>query len=167
MCTRSAAECGEGYDRDVVGVLDDRRCEYPTHTLINVNVCSTVCCVLEKIDYLGSTYGSLFNIFLSSLYHAMDAIPGLKVSDIAPYVGVLEQIRDSGLVERTDIDIPARMVDIQERIRQVAAQWHETKMRELQAAPGVNRALPLLLMTDEIEKAAKLLDKRFPEPVFE
>lgn len=38
-------------------------------------------------------------------------------------------------------------------------------MQEFTSAPGVNRALPLLLMTDEIEKAAKLLDKRFPEPL--
>ncbi len=38
-------------------------------------------------------------------------------------------------------------------------------MQELSSAPGVNRALPLLLMTDEIEKSAKLLDKRFPEPI--
>lgn len=30
---------------------------------------------------------------------------------------------------------------------------------------GVNRALPLLLLTDEVEKAAKLLDKRFPESI--
>ncbi len=96
----------------------------------------------------------------------MDAIPSLRASDIGPYVAVLEQVRDSGLVERTDIDIPARMMDIQERIRQVTAQWYETKIKELQAAPGVNRALPLLLMTDEVEKAAKLLDKRFPEPAF-
>ena len=30
---------------------------------------------------------------------------------------------------------------------------------------GVNRTLPLLFLTDEIEKAAKLLDKRFPDPL--
>ena len=38
-------------------------------------------------------------------------------------------------------------------------------MQELQCATGVNRALPMLLMTDEIEKNAKLLDKRFPDPL--
>jgi hypothetical protein len=95
----------------------------------------------------------------------MDALPNLKAADISPYVVVLEQIRESGLLERTDIDISARIGDIQEKIRQVSAQWYETKLAELQAAPGVNRALPLLLMTDEIEKSAKLLDKRFSEPL--
>ncbi|KXN90433.1 hypothetical protein AN958_04302 [Leucoagaricus sp. SymC.cos] len=121
---------------------------------------------IPDIDYLVNIYGSLFNVFLSSLYHSMEALPNLKPADVSPYVAVLEKIRDSGLLERTDIDIPARMGDIQERTRQVTAQWYEAKMGELQAAPGVNRALPLLYMTDELEKAAKLLDKRFPESLF-
>ncbi|EKM76561.1 hypothetical protein AGABI1DRAFT_62905 [Agaricus bisporus var. burnettii JB137-S8] len=121
--------------------------------------------MLSDSDYLVSIYGSLFNVFLSSLYHAMDAIPNLKPSDIAPYTDLLEQLQDSGLLERTDIDVSARIADIQERIRQITAQWYETKMSDLQTAPGVNKALPLLFMTDEIEKYGKLLDKRFPEPI--
>ncbi|KAK7039232.1 hypothetical protein VNI00_010137 [Paramarasmius palmivorus] len=119
----------------------------------------------SDVEYLCSVYGSLFNIFLSSLYHAMDALPGLKPSDIELYLAVLEQVRDSGLLERFDLDINARMADVRDRIQQVAAHVYEGKMQELQSAPGVNRALPLLLMTDEIEKWAKLLDKRFPEPI--
>ncbi|THU97847.1 hypothetical protein K435DRAFT_828529 [Dendrothele bispora CBS 962.96] len=116
-------------------------------------------------EYLCSIYGSLFNIFLSSLYHCMDAIPNLKPSEIEPYLSVLDHVRDSGLLERFDVDIGARLSDVQDRVRQVTSLYYEDKMHELQSAPGVNRALPLLLMTDEIEKSAKLLDKRFPEPV--
>lgn len=116
-------------------------------------------------EYLSSIYASLFNLFLSSLYHAMDAIPALKPSDIEPYLSILEHVRDSGLLQRFDVDIGARLVDVQEHVRQVAATYYEVKMKELQSAPGVNRALPLLLMTDELEKSAKLLDKRFPEPI--
>lgn len=95
----------------------------------------------------------------------MDALPNLKKSEIEPYLHVLEQVRDSGLLERFDVDISARLGDVQERIRQVVAHFYELKMQELQSAPGVNRALPLLLMTDELEKSTKLLDKRFPEPI--
>lgn len=95
----------------------------------------------------------------------MDAIPALKPSDIEPYLSILEHVRDSGLLQRFDVDIGARLVDVQEHVRQVAATYYEVKMKELQSAPGVNRALPLLLMTDELEKSAKLLDKRFPEPI--
>lgn len=119
------------------------------------------------MEYLSSVYGSLFNIFLSSLYHAMDNLPNLKPSDIEPYLTILEHVRDSGLLERFDVDIGARMKDVQERVQQVAAEFYDLKMQELAAAPGVNRALPLLLMTDEIEKSAKLLDKRFPSPILE
>jgi hypothetical protein len=96
----------------------------------------------------------------------MDAIPNLKPSEIQPYLSILEYIRNSGLLDRFDVDIGARLLDVQEHVRQVAAHFYELKMQELRAAPGVNRALPLLLMTDEVEKSAKLLDKRFPEPIF-
>lgn len=95
----------------------------------------------------------------------MDNIPNLKRSEVDPFLSVLEHVRDSGLLERFDVDMGARLGDVQERIRQVAAHFYELKMQELQSAPGVNRALPLLLMTDELEKSAKLLDKRFPEPL--
>ena len=95
----------------------------------------------------------------------MDALPNLKPSEIEPYLSVLEHVRDSGLLERFDVDISARLTDVQERIRQVSALFYDSKMQQLQAVPGVNRALPLLLMTDELEKSAKLLDKRFPDPI--
>ncbi|KAG5646183.1 hypothetical protein DXG03_004236 [Asterophora parasitica] len=120
---------------------------------------------VQDSEYLSSVYASLFNVFLSALYHAMDALPNLKPSEVEPYLAVLEQVRDSGLLERFNVDISARLADVQERIRQVAAHFYELKMQELQKSPGVNRALPLLLMTDELEKSAKLLDKRFPEPI--
>ncbi|KAJ6630181.1 hypothetical protein B0H10DRAFT_1775171 [Mycena sp. CBHHK59/15] len=121
----------------------------------------------QDSEYLANVYGGLFNTFLSSLYHAMDSIPNLKPSEVEPYLSVLEHVRDSGLLERFgfDLDINARLADVQAQIRQVSARWYGLKIQELQSAPGVNRALPLLLMTDELEKSAKLLDKRFPEPI--
>ncbi|KAJ3516308.1 hypothetical protein NLJ89_g1203 [Agrocybe chaxingu] len=119
----------------------------------------------QDVDYLANVYAGLFNIFLSSLYHSMDALPNLKPSDIQQYLSILDHVRDSGLLVRFDIDVDARMHDVQDRIRQVAAHWFEATLQEKQSAPGVNRALPLLLMTDEIEKSAKALDKRFPQPL--
>ena len=119
----------------------------------------------RKVDQLSSTYGSLFNIFLSSLYHAMDALPQLKPADIRSFLDILEHVQHSGLLEQFDVDVEARVKDVQEKIKQVAAYWYENMMKSFSAQPGVNRALPLLLMTDEIEKSTKLLDKRFPEPL--
>lgn len=120
---------------------------------------------VQDLDNLASAYGALFNIFLSSLYHAMDAVPQLKPSDIKSFLGILEHVRDSGLLDRFDVDMEVRLKDVQDKVKQVSAFWYESKMGEMSREPGVNRALPLLLMTDEIEKAAKLLDKRFPEPL--
>ena len=95
----------------------------------------------------------------------MDSLPNLKMSEVGPFLHVLEVVRDSGLLDRFDVDVIARIQDVQEQVRSVAGRFYEEKNRELHSAPGVNRALPYLLMTDEIEKAAKLLDKRFPEPL--
>ena len=95
----------------------------------------------------------------------MDSFPGLKPSDIQALLSILQQVNDSGLLRRFDIDIEARKQDVKDRIRQVSSHWFETTMQEKQSAPGVNKALPFLLMTDEIENRAKSLDKRFPEPL--
>jgi hypothetical protein len=120
-----------------------------------------------QLEYLSGIYGSIFNIFLSSIYHEMEKLPGLKPGEIEPYISILEQVRESGLVAQFDVDIRARLSDVEERARQVTAEWYDYKLQEKHNEPGVNRALPMLFMTDEIEKAAKLLDKRFPQPLLE
>jgi hypothetical protein len=118
-----------------------------------------------QAEYLTSVYGTLFNVFLSCFYHALDPLPNLKVADIEPFISILEHIRASSLLRRFNVDIGARLADVVERVRQLAELRYTEKMDELRAAPGVNRALPLLLITDEIEKTAKLLDKKFPDPI--
>lgn len=95
----------------------------------------------------------------------MDGLPALKPSEIAPYLLVLEQLQQSGLLERFDGDITSRVSSLSDRVRTVAVHAYTEKSEELFNAPGVNRALPLLLMTDVLEKNAKLLDKRYPEPL--
>ncbi|KDQ55910.1 hypothetical protein JAAARDRAFT_208172 [Jaapia argillacea MUCL 33604] len=120
---------------------------------------------VPDVEYLATVYGGLFSIFLASLYHTLDKIPALKRDDIAPYLAVLEVVHKSGLLERFGNDITARFTDVKDKVKQVAAHFYEQKVGELRAQPGVNRALPLLFITDEIEKSAKLLDKRFPEPI--
>ncbi|KAJ6581995.1 hypothetical protein B0H19DRAFT_1117211 [Mycena capillaripes] len=121
----------------------------------------------QDAEYLATVYGGLFNTFVSHLYHAMDSIPNLKPAEIEPYLSVLEHVRDSGMLERSgfELDINTRLADVRVQVREAALRWYGLKLQELQAAPGVNRALPLLFMTDELEKVAKQLDKRFPEPI--
>lgn len=95
----------------------------------------------------------------------MDGIPQLKEVEVEPFVVIIETVRDSGILGQFELDISARLADVEERVKVVAADWHDRTLQDLQSAPGVNRALPLLLMTDEMEKYAKLLDKHFPEPL--
>ena len=116
-------------------------------------------------ELLANVYGGLYNVFLASLYHSLDSLPNTKVSEIQPYLSVLDHIRESGLIGRFEDDVNNRLSELEEHVQDIAAQHYHDKMRQLQSAPGVNRALPLLLMTDELEKAAKQLDKRFSEPL--
>lgn len=119
----------------------------------------------QDCDYLAQIYGGLFSTFLSQLYHSLDSLPQIKPSDIQPFLQILDIVGDRNLLARFSVDVTERIMEIQVQVREVSARYYGNKMHELQSAPGVNRALPLLLMTDEIEKSAKLLDKRFPEPL--
>jgi hypothetical protein len=110
-------------------------------------------------------YGQLFSVFLSALYHALDAIPNLKQGEVGPFLSVLEHVRDSGLLERFDVDISARLLDIETRIRELSAENILAKFEDLKGQADANFALPLLFLSDEIENNAKKLDKRFPEPL--
>jgi len=120
-----------------------------------------------QAEYLINIYGGLVSTFLASVYHAMEVLPDLKKDDILPYLDVLAQVKETDLLERFDVDIVARVHDVKERVRTLATHWYQIRIQELQSAPGVNRALPLLLMTDDLEKHAKALDKRFPEPILQ
>jgi hypothetical protein len=120
-----------------------------------------------QTEYLVNVYGGLVSTFLASIYHAMEVLPDLKKDDILAYLDVFTQVKETGLLERFDVDIVARVQDIKERVRILAMHWFQLRIQELQSAPGVNRALPLLLMTEDLEKHAKALDKRFPDPILQ
>jgi hypothetical protein len=110
-------------------------------------------------------YGSLYSVFLGAIYHALEAIPQVGASEIKPHLQILESIQDNRLLQRFEVDIKARIEDVKEQVKVSADAGYHKKFKELEAKPGVNRALPLLLITDEIEKWAKMLDKAFKVPV--
>ena len=95
----------------------------------------------------------------------MEAVPQLKPSEIKPHLQILESIQDHHLLQRFEVDILARIEDVKEQVKISADSGYHKKFKELETRPGVNRALPLLLMTDEVEKWAKSLDKAFKEPI--
>ncbi|KAF8315851.1 hypothetical protein DL93DRAFT_2125393 [Clavulina sp. PMI_390] len=122
----------------------------------------------EDAAYLTKVYGELFNIFLGGLYHSFENLENIKPDEINPAVQIIESIRDTGLLDRIpDFKIEDRFNDLGNRVRAAAAQQYSLKVQELFAAQvGVNRAIPLLLLTDWIEKQAKVFDSRFPDPLF-
>ena len=95
----------------------------------------------------------------------MEAIAQLKASEIHPYLRILESIQDNHLLQQFELDIQARIEDVNNRVKISADSGYRRKFEELEGQPGVNRALPLLLMTDEIERWAKFVDKAFKEPI--
>ncbi|KAF8630274.1 hypothetical protein AX17_005460 [Amanita inopinata Kibby_2008] len=123
--------------------------------------------MIQDHEYLCNVYANLFNVFLSALYHSMEKLPSLKHSEIESDLFVLEHVISSGLIEKFDLDLPSQIEDIRTQSRQVSAAWYDAKMKDIlrNGDHGVNRALPLLIMTDEVEKNAKKLDKGFPEPL--
>lgn len=95
----------------------------------------------------------------------MEAIPQIGASEIKPHLLILESIQDHRLLQRFEVDIQARIEDVKEQVKIAADAGYHRKFKELEGRPGVNRALPLLFVTDEIEKWAKMLDRTFKEPI--
>jgi hypothetical protein len=79
---------------------------------------------------------------------------------------VLEEVTRAGLLERYNVDVNSQIAVLGDQVRTVAMHEYTDKKHDIFSQPGVNRALPVLLMTDYLEKQAKLLEKRFPEPLF-
>jgi hypothetical protein len=120
---------------------------------------------VSQSDYLANVYGSLYSVFLGAVYQALEAIPQLKASEMKSSIEILESIQDHRLLHRFEVDIQARIEDVKEQVKISADAGYHRKFKELESRSGVNRALPLLLVTDEIEKWAKAMNKAFKEPI--
>ena len=117
-------------------------------------------------EYLATVYSSIFNVFLSSLYHALDALPNLSRKATAPFLNILDRTQMSGLLERYQVDIDARMGELSDRVRIIAVHHYtDTSQEVFRQQTGVNRALPFLLLSDSLEALTKKLDKAYSEPI--
>jgi hypothetical protein len=116
-------------------------------------------------DYLASIFHSIHDIFIGAIYHEFDVFPQLKRSHISKFLEIIERVRETHMLDRLGVDPNSAVVPLSDRAQQLSTLFYQEKKHEFFDSAGVNRALPLLLLTDEIEKAAKLLDTRFPEPV--
>ena len=100
------------------------------------------------------------------MYHALDALPNLSRKATAPFLNILDRIQVSGLLERYQVDIDARMRELSDRVRIIAVHHYtDTSQEMFRQQTGVNRALPFLLLSDSLESLTKKLDKAYSEPI--
>ncbi|GJJ09370.1 hypothetical protein Clacol_003592 [Clathrus columnatus] len=117
------------------------------------------------VEYLSTVYKALFDFFLGSIYHSLDSLFTLKRDDIALPLSILDQICNGPIFDRLGVDLKAQIDVLADRVQINSVHEYTERSNEMNSQPGVNRALPILFMSDELEKRAKLLDKRFPEPL--
>ena len=104
-------------------------------------------------------------MFLRAIFEAFENITKLKASEIEPFVNILESVQKSGIVERYRQDINAHLTELENHVHGQAIHEYTDKSTEELSKPEPNRALPLLYLTDYLEKRTKLLTKRFPKPL--
>lgn len=116
-------------------------------------------------EYLGTVASSIFNIFLAALYHTFEQLPNLKRKAISPFLGILERVKGTGVLEMYEIDVSARMRELSDRIRILAMHHYTDKSSGILTDPGVNRALPFILLSEGLEEVASKLDQTFKQPL--
>ena len=95
----------------------------------------------------------------------MKAIPELNASVIKPYIQILESIQDHKLLRRFEMDIRDRISEIIAEVQHFAEVGCDKEFKYLESRPGVNRALPLISVTQEIEKWARGLEGSLEKPI--
>ncbi|KAG8698044.1 hypothetical protein FRC09_007470 [Ceratobasidium sp. 395] len=116
------------------------------------------------VDYISTIYGSLYNILLGVVYHSIRELTKLKPDIIIPYDDILRIIHGHQLLARYQDEIDNRVKELMDHIRTTAVHEYTELSSDMLGVEDPDRAYPLLELSSRVEKTAKLLDKRFPEP---
>ncbi|KAG8766230.1 hypothetical protein FRC12_007013 [Ceratobasidium sp. 428] len=117
------------------------------------------------VDYISTIYGSLYNILLGVVYHSIRELTKLKPDIIIPYDDILRIIHGHQLLARYQDEIDNRVKELMDHIRTTAVHEYTELSSDMLGVEDPDRAYPLLELSSRVEKTAKLLDKRFPEPL--
>lgn len=91
--------------------------------------------------------------------------------DIQPYVQMLQDIHQSNLVQfkkdvnGSQLNLEKHLEELQDGIRIMAIHEYTAKTTELFSQVVDNEIVPLVQLLEWLEKGAKRIDKRFPEPI--
>ncbi|QRW12124.1 hypothetical protein RhiLY_11123 [Ceratobasidium sp. AG-Ba] len=117
------------------------------------------------VDYLSTIYGSLYNILLGATYGAIRELTKLKPDVILPYDDILRLIHGHQLLARYQDEINNRLQELMDHIRTLAVHEYTELSSDMLGVEDPDRAYPLLELLGRVEKTAKILDKRFGEPL--
>ncbi|CAO1632045.1 unnamed protein product [Sympodiomycopsis kandeliae] len=127
-----------------------------------------------RADYalLIRTCSSLFDSFLRSVYDAFQDLHNVDPEEFQPYVTLTEELHSAQLV-RTNHDVNGTVVELdrhleelKDSLRIVAIHEYTAKTTEIFSQAVDNEIVPLIQLLDWLEKGAKRLDKRYPQPLF-
>ncbi|UZJ54161.1 hypothetical protein CBS101457_003481 [Exobasidium rhododendri] len=121
---------------------------------------------------LCNAYTSLFESFMRFVHEAFQDIHNVEAEEIQPYIALIQDLHGSGLVKRDgkvegeSVELHQYAEDLKDRIRIMAIHEYTAKTTDLFSQAIENEVIPLLDLLEWIEKNAKRIDKRYPEPIF-
>ncbi|PWN34293.1 uncharacterized protein FA14DRAFT_168557 [Meira miltonrushii] len=114
---------------------------------------------------------SLFDSCIRFIHDAFQDLQNIDVDEVQPFVSLVTELHDAGLV-RTDADPSGEVVDLdgyaedlKDRIRILAIHDYTAKTTDIFSQRIDNEVAPLLDLLDWIEKGAKKMDKKYPDPI--
>lgn len=116
-------------------------------------------------------YTLLFESFLRYLYETFQDIHNIETEEIQPYLAMIQDLHSSGFVRRDrqleaePVTLESHVEELKDAIRIMAIHEYTAKTTELFSQIVTNEVVPLVQLLDWLEKGAKRLDKRYPEPV--
>ncbi|EST05967.1 Mammalian uncoordinated homology 13, subgroup, domain 2 [Kalmanozyma brasiliensis GHG001] len=125
----------------------------------------------EEQAKLVKLYTSLFESFLRYLYETFQDIHNVETDDIQPYLAMVQDLHATGFVrqdkrlEAEAIALESHVEELKDAIRIMAIHEYTSKTTELFSEVVTNEVVPLVQLLDWLEKGAKRLDKRYPEPI--
>lgn len=116
-------------------------------------------------------FSCLFESFLRLIYESLQDLHNVDADEVRSYVAMTEGLYETQLV-RTNHDANGSIValdkhteELKDGIRIMAIHDYTAKTTELFSQRIDNEVIPLVQLIDWLEKGAKRLDKKYPEPI--
>ena len=129
--------------------------------------------MLQEQAKLVKLYTSLSESFLRYLYEAFQDLHNVEPDEIQPYLLLLQDLHATGFVrnerrlEAETIALESHVEELKDAVCIMAIHQYTAKTTELFSQIVTNEVVPLVQLLDWLEKGAKRLDKKYPEPLLQ